>query len=173
MRAINVGGHNVKMDRLRKLFEELGFSDVESFIASGNIIFTTPDEEVSRLERRIEKHLHESLGYEVATFLRTDTELAEIAAYVPFPDAAGEEETTLYVTFLAEAPHTDLRRKIEARSTDIDRLHVHNRELYWLYIKRFGESQLANGGMDRTDRLSGTNRNFNTVRRLAAKYPPQ
>ena len=68
LRAINVGGHNVKMDRLRKLFESLGLSNVETFIASGNVIFDSLVESAETLEEKIERHLRESLGYEVATF---------------------------------------------------------------------------------------------------------
>jgi uncharacterized protein (DUF1697 family) len=85
LRAINVGGHNtVKMDFLRHLFESLGFSNVETFIASGNIVFETKSKNAQALEREIEKGLREALGYAVATFIRTGTELAAIANYKPF-----------------------------------------------------------------------------------------
>ncbi|NUO79794.1 DUF1697 domain-containing protein, partial [candidate division KSB1 bacterium] len=84
LRAINVGGHTVKMDQLRRLFEALGFANVETFIASGNVIFTSPSKSTKALEKKIEKHLHESLGYEVATFIRTTAELAVVAQYKPF-----------------------------------------------------------------------------------------
>ena len=67
LRAINVGGHTVKMDYLRALFEALGFANVETFIASGNVIFETKSKDTNALQREIEKHLHQALGYEVAT----------------------------------------------------------------------------------------------------------
>ena len=81
LRAINVGGHTVKMDILRQLFEELGLSKVETFIASGNVIFETPSQNERELEERIQAKLHASLGYQVATFLRTDQEVASIVTY--------------------------------------------------------------------------------------------
>ena len=71
LRAINVGGRTVKMDRLRGLFEQVGYADVETFIASGNVIFRSPAEDTQALERQIEAHLAASLGYEVAAFVRT------------------------------------------------------------------------------------------------------
>src|SRR6476620_4469524 len=71
LRAINVGGHTVKMEVLRRLFEELGFENVETFIASGNVIFDAPDDDQGALEKQIEGQLRTSLGYEVATFVRS------------------------------------------------------------------------------------------------------
>ncbi len=63
LRAINVGGHTVKMDYLRGLFEAIGSRNVETFIASGNVIFDSKSKNAPALERRIEKHLEETLGY--------------------------------------------------------------------------------------------------------------
>jgi uncharacterized protein (DUF1697 family) len=65
LRAINVGGHIVKMDALRRHFASLGFDDVETFIASGNVIFQSRSTAAAALERRIEACLEERLGYEV------------------------------------------------------------------------------------------------------------
>ena len=87
LRAINVGGHTVKMDDLRTLFATLDFSNVETFIASGNVIFETPKENAATLERRIEQHLQQALGYHVATFIRSASEVAATAHYQPFPPA--------------------------------------------------------------------------------------
>ena len=81
LRAINVGGHTVKMDRLREIFESLGFANVETFIASGNVVFETTALDTAALETRIAAALQAALGYEVATFIRTEAELARIAAH--------------------------------------------------------------------------------------------
>ena len=87
LRAINVGGHVVKMDQLRQLFEALGFAKVETFIASGNVIFEAKSKDTNALQRRIEKHLHQALGYEVVTFLRTLEELDKVANHRPFVES--------------------------------------------------------------------------------------
>ncbi len=84
LRAVNVGGRVVKMGELRTLFESLGLRSVETFIASGNVIFESNGRSVPSLERRIEDHLRKALGYEVKTFVRTDAEVAAIAKYKPF-----------------------------------------------------------------------------------------
>jgi uncharacterized protein (DUF1697 family) len=59
LRAINVGGHNVTMEKLRREFESLGCQKVETFIASGNVIFTSASKKISVLEQRIEGQLHQ------------------------------------------------------------------------------------------------------------------
>src|SRR4051812_29961999 len=97
LRAINVGGHIVAMDRLRKEFEGLGFTDVETFIASGNVIFTARTADTAALEKKIEARLHQALGYEVATFVRTCDEVAALAEYRPFPAA---DDAAIYVGFV-------------------------------------------------------------------------
>jgi uncharacterized protein (DUF1697 family) len=113
LRAINVGGHTVKMNQLRELFAAIELANVETFIASGNVIFETPEADAQALERRIERQLLASLGYAVATFLRTPTELAAVAGYQPFaPQELAAEGNLLYVAFLpvppAEAEHQKL-----------------------------------------------------------------
>ena len=71
LRAINVGGHTVKMDYLKKLFEKIGFVNVETFIASGNVYFETKLKNQKSIRQTIEKKLEKELGYKVATYIRT------------------------------------------------------------------------------------------------------
>lgn len=171
LRAINVGGHTVKMDRLRTLFADLGFSGVESFIASGNVIFETAEKNAQPLEKKIEKHLRESLGYEVATFLRTAPELAAIARYEAFPAAELEADgNMLYVGFLAVSPEERARQALLDLRTDIDEFHVHERELYWLCRKKFSESKVSGALIEKRAGMPVTLRNVTTVRKIAAKH---
>src|SRR5580700_5087804 len=88
LRAINVGGHVVPMEKLRKLFSGLKFSNVETFIASGNVIFEMKSAADQRLETKIEKHLEAALGYEVGTFVRSLEEIRAISEYEPFSSDA-------------------------------------------------------------------------------------
>ena len=94
LRAVNVGGHVVKMEQLRQLFASLSFSGVETFIASGNVVFETLSKDTRLLEKQIEARLADTFGYEIVTFIRTGAELAGIAGYQPFSqsdlEAAGD-----------------------------------------------------------------------------------
>jgi uncharacterized protein (DUF1697 family) len=172
LRAINVGGRTVKMDRLRAHFEAMGFADVSTFIASGNVIFDAPDTNPAALEARAEQHLRQALGYEVATFLRTPAELAAIAAHRPFaPEDLEAEAHRLYVMLL-RAPLADgPRERLLALRTPADDLHVHGREVYWLCRVPFTDSPLAKAPLEKTMAMLSTTRNVTTLRKMAAKYP--
>lgn len=170
LRAINVGGHVVKMDRLREVFESLGFSNVETFIASGNVVFDTKSKNLKALESRIEKALHDALGYEVATFLRTESELAAIAEYQPFPSSQVETAAALNVGLLAGEVDDEGRKRFLALKTDMDDFHVNGREVYWLCRTRQSESKLSNTVFEKKLGAKATFRGINTINRLAAKY---
>jgi uncharacterized protein (DUF1697 family) len=172
LRAINVGGHTVKMDRLRALFEQLGFDAVETFIASGNVVFETDRAPDAALEAEIEAHLKAALGYEVATFLRTDAQVAAVAAHRPLPDAAMAAFAALNVGFLSAPLSADEVATLRGFNSDIDDFHAHGREVYGLARVRQSDSRFNNNVFERTLRRKATFRGLNTVQRLAAKYPP-
>lgn len=174
LRGINVGGHRVSMTDLRQHFAELGFANVTTFIASGNVIFDSAEGDVGQLEATIAGHLKERLGYEVATFLRTPQELAAIAAYAPFTDPGLDAGTaTLSIMFLAAAPPAALHDQLRAYETPMDVLHVHGREIYWLCRGKTMESLIDWPRVGKALALPPlTVRNVTTVRKLAAKYAP-
>ncbi len=168
LRAINVGGHTVKMDHLRHLFEAIGFTNVQTFIASGNVIFDATLIDTKALERQIEDSLREALGYEVATFIRTTSEVAEIARYQPFNDS---EDHALYIAFLAAPPGDEAKQKLLSFANEIDEFHVSGREVYWLCRKKMSESAFSGALLEKTLRMQATLRNSTTIRKIAAKYP--
>ena len=172
LRAINVGGRNVTMVELRRQFSALGLKNVETFIASGNVVFTAPSAGHDALVERIEARLQRSLGYEVGTFLRTDAEVAAIAQYLPFPPNQMRTARALNVGLLAEPLPSASRKALEALANDFDAFHVNGRELYWLCRGMQSESIISNRVLERALAVRSTFRSLRTVTRLAAKYPP-
>ena len=166
LRAINVGGHVVKMDRLRTLFEELDFTDVETVIASGNVLFSSSARSAAALEAKIERHLESALGYEVTTFVRTPAEMSTVAAFDPFPGMV-EDGHTLSVAFLKEHPGRHVTERLHGMRTDYDELLVHGRELYWLARGRMSDSKVWRTPMEKVLGGPATSRNVTTVRKLA------
>lgn len=172
LRAINVGGHIVKMGHLRQLFEALGFSNVETFIASGNVVFDSNSKNTKTLERKIESLLQESLGYQVATFIRSTSELANIAKYKPFDESKlNADGNVLYIIFTAERLSTESTRNLRTFSTEADDFQANGREVYWFSRKKISESKVSGAQLERAMGMPGTMRNANTVKRLATKYP--
>lgn len=171
LRAINVGGrHTVKMDFLRHFFESLGFSNVETFIASGNIVFETTSKNAQILKREIENRLREALGYEVATFIRTDAELVAIANYKPFSQSDLDGAVALNVAFLSDRLDDISEQRLMGLRTDIDDFHIHGREVYWLCRKKQRGSKISNAVLEKALGQKSTLRGSNTVKKMAAKY---
>ena len=171
LRAINVGGHTVKMDYLRGLFEALGFTNVETFIASGNVIFDSPSRSSRALERKIEASLELTLGYAVATFIRSTSELSEIADYKPFSDAElSAAGNTLYVGFMSANPSDPAKHKLLSLPLKKDKFQLNGREVYWLCRTKFSDSEFSGARIEKTLGLPATLRNSTTVKKLAAKY---
>ena len=171
LRAINVGGHTVKMDHLRGLFEALGFANVETFIASGNVIFDSTSKSTKALEKKIEIYLQETLGYAVATFIRSTSELAAIAAYKPFSDAElNADGNSLYIGFMADSPGNTVKENLRSLASTVDDFHLAGREVYCLCRGTFSESEISGTRLAKTIGIPMTLRNVTTVRKLAAKH---
>ena len=171
LRAINVGGHIVKMDRLRDLFEALGFRDVVTVIASGNVLFDATAKDTAALERKIERHLEKELGYAVATFVRSPEEIAVVAAHDPFAKSRQRTaKSALYVGFLKSIPPAEVCRAVDGCLTPVDELRIHNRELYWSINGLYSKSKFGGSALEKLLKCSTTIRNVTTVRRIAAMF---
>ena len=169
LRGVNVGGRVVKMAALKTLFEAMKFECVETFIASGNVIFTSTGAK-STLESRIETALERTLGYRVSVFLRTPDEIAAIAARNPFdrPLPAGGR---LFVAMVRESPPVTVRKKVAALSTSSDEFIVVGREVYWRCAVPSMKSIMSGNTLEKALMQPATLRNVNTLRRLAERYP--
>jgi uncharacterized protein (DUF1697 family) len=169
LRGINLGGRRIKNDELRAEFATLGFADVASFRASGNVIFDAKERSEAKLTKTIEEGLGEALGYEVPVFLRSCAEVAEVAAREPFdPKLVAASKGKLQVLFLAEKPAA-AGKKALALSSDEDRLEIEGRELYWLPSGGISESDLDLNAIDAA-LGKGTMRTMGTIQQIAAKY---
>ena len=172
LRAINVGGHTVKMDYLRDLFTDLGFRNVETFIASGNVIFDSASKNSRTLEKKIETCLLRALGYEVTTFIRSTAELVDIAQHKPFPDSElSAPGHTLYIGFMASEPSDTAKKKLLSLATKVDDFRLNGREVYWLCrTTKFSDSEISGSLLAKTLGMPATLRNSTTVKKMAAKY---
>ena len=171
LRAINVGGHTVTMAVLKRHFEEAGCSEVETVIASGNVVFASASKSPAALEKRIATRLETRLGYAVATFLRTPAEVADIAALRPYPPSELEKPGHgLYIGFLGSEPGASARKAVLALGTTTDVFQLRGRELYWLRRGKFSESKMSGNALEKALGQPATLRNVTTVRKIAAKY---
>ena len=174
LRGINLGKRRIKMDQLAALFAELKFTEVATFIASGNVIFSSKGSDGAKLEAQIQKHLHASLGYEVDTFVRTRAEVAAVAALRPFAKSDMDDPAnTLHAGFLKTELSAAQRRGLEVCRSDVDAFRVEGREYFWLCrrIKSHESKIWASPELRALKLPTSSMRNVTTIRRLAAEFP--
>lgn len=109
LRAVNVGGRKVEMAKLRAAVEALGFENVATYIASGNLFFDAPRAAKATLTEELETGIAAAFGIEVPVILRTVAELEEVCALVPFAGIEKTDDVRFLVDFLAgEAPELEV-----------------------------------------------------------------
>lgn len=171
LRGMNLGNRRIKNEELRRHFEEMGFEEVATFRASGNVIFSSSGREgEGKLAERVEVELDERLGYDVPVFLRSIEEVAAIAAAEPFdPKLVAKAKGKLQVSLLKKKPSAAAKKKALALATEEDLLAIEGRELYWLPRGGISESDLDLKALDAV--LSpGTIRTMGTIEQIASQY---
>lgn len=170
LRGMNLGKRRIKNEELRAHFEAMGFEEVATFRASGNVIFATPKREAeAKLAARVEAQLDERLGYDVPVFLRSEKEIAAIAAQNPFPAAkVKNSKGKPQVSLLKKKPSAAAKKKVLALAGDEDLLALEGRELYWLPSGGLLESDLD---LKAIEKLLGadTRRTMGTIEQIAVK----
>ncbi len=171
LRGMNLGNRRLKNEELRAEFEALGFAEVATFRASGNVIFGSDGGgSEAALTRTIEAGLGEGLGYEVPVFLRSAAEVAAIAAQQPFaPKLLTASKGKLQVSMLARKPAAAERKAALALARDEDLLAIEGRELYWLPSGGVSETELDLKAIDKA-LGKGTMRTMGTIEQIAARH---
>jgi uncharacterized protein (DUF1697 family) len=170
LRGMNLGNRRIKNEELRAEFEALGFEEVATFRASGNVIFGAAKQGESALTKTIEQGLGEALGYEVPVFLRSCSEVAAIAAQEPFPaKTIAASKGKLQVTMLAQKPTPVARKTALALATNEDRLAIEDRELFWLPSGGTIDSTLDLKAIEQA-LGKGTQRTMGTIEQIASRH---
>lgn len=157
LRAVNVGGTGkLPMSELKALCEASGFADVRTYIASGNVVFTSHLGE-SAIKKKLEQQLHQHAGKPVGVLVRNAAEMARVLADNPFPEAPGNRVVAI---FLDDAPPAGALD--EARHRKQERLACGTREIYVHYGDGMADSRLVIPAAK-----AGTARNINTIAKLA------
>ena len=131
LRGINVGGHKpVKMEELGKAFAALGFQNIKTLLASGNVLFeAAKPEAVDALAKKIEDELNRAFGHKTGVLLRSLKEIQDLARLDPFKKIKVTPQTRLYVTFLSQKPKKALKAPYEPSGKDFKILRVSNHDV--------------------------------------------
>lgn len=166
--GIAVGSTAESMENVRRLFTQLGFSRVETYLRTGNVIFeTAPVGVIPPLEAQITRYLQKSLAGEVEVFIRTPEELEEIVEYEAYP---GEDTNgAQFVVLLHELVSDRVQRELRFVRTEADEFRANGREIYWL--RRTSQTEAARPpAIGETLGMPATVRAHAALKRLAAKY---
>jgi uncharacterized protein (DUF1697 family) len=164
LRGINVGGHTVTMDRLRKLFGELGLANVRTYIQSGNVFFETEQADRATVTQAIERHLHQALGYDVPVFLRTIPELDQIVASDPFRHLTVTPDMRLCVVFTADTIPTTLALPLRTPKNDMEIIHTTDYEAFVVWYLISGRPPASQGFKELGNRT--TTRFYHTLAKI-------
>ena len=149
LRAMNVGGRFIKMADLRTGLSHKGFGEVESYIQSGNLRFTSNLRTAAKVELVLEAELDELCGFTVRTIVRTPEQLAKVASYGAGLEAPLAGELRRYVTLLKEDPDDDLVAMMSGWDVVGERAQVEGREVYVWLAHPSHESKLTNARIER------------------------
>lgn len=167
LRAVNLGKRRVDMATARKVLEQLGLTEVSSFINSGNLLFTATGR-TTTLEKRIRAALEEQYGFEITTFVRTAEQVRTLATEKPFGTiAAGHTHFVL----LPLTPLTAAQQHAaEALSNKTDEVVLVGRDLHWLIRDRSINTSLDGKAWRRAlPDVPTTARNVTMIERLVGK----
>ncbi len=169
LRGMNLGRRRIKNPELCAAFEDIGFTNVAAYLASGNVVFDAADSDPSAVSRSIEDGLRDSLGYEVPTFLRGADEVKGIAEYAPFSGVTEERTGKMQVAMLGREADQSAHDLVLELSNEADMLELVGLEIYWWPKGSLLDSQLD---LKAIESIVGpfTVRTKNTVERLAAKF---
>ena len=167
LRGINVGGkRKILMADLKRLFENLGFINIATYIQSGNVIFDYNGKKDNiELANKIEQSIMDFYEFKVPVIVRTLDEIKHARLNNPFLKIGAEIER-LDLTFLKEIPTSEKLEKIKNYDFAPDKFEIINRDIYIFCSGKYSDSKLTNKFFENKLKITATTRNWNTVNKL-------
>lgn len=167
LRGINVGGQKkVLMVDLKRLFSELNFKNIRTYIQSGNVVFNCEKTNPIQLVGQIENGILEKLKFHVSVIIRTTLELKEVIRNNPYLKESNIDVEKLHVTFLSDEPEKKKTEEIKEYNFSPDQFICINKEVYIYCPNGYGNTKLNNAFFENKLNVSATTRNVKTVNEL-------
>lgn len=165
---INVGGRNVAMARLREIVAELGFTDVGTYIQTGNLFFRASESDPDAVARTLAAHLEETLGYEVPTFVRSVAELRAAAATDPFRGIDADKETRLMVLLMSARLPANIQFPVTDAKKGFSLVGAYGREAFVVLRLVNGRPGNVVGWLEKEFGVTATGRFAHTMAKIVA-----
>ena len=170
LRGIAPTNPNMRNDKLRGVFESLGFSKVSTVISSGNVLFETESTDVPALETKIERALLDQLGLTgTTTIIRTRQQLQQLVDLDPFSGAEHSPKIYLSVTFLKSKPRVNLTFPYQPPGRDYTLLSMHDRAICSIIDITAAKTPDLMTWLEKTYGKDITTRTYKTVGRILKK----
>lgn len=169
LRGINVSGHNkIKMIELKQLFIDIGFSEITTYIQSGNVVFKTTEKNTSKIAQSIINAIQQQFGYSIKVLILTKIALSQIYNSNPFIERNNEIDISkLCVTLLDNIPTPEGVNLLEGINTNTtDEFLVKDKTVYLNCPNGFGKTKLTNNLFERKLKVNATTRNWKTITKL-------
>jgi uncharacterized protein (DUF1697 family) len=166
LRGINVSGQKIiKMERLRAMFEDMGFGSVKTYVQSGNVVFET-NEAAAGLPAKIQKRILKDFGFDVPVLTKSAKEMADIVKRNPFVKDKAIDQTKLHVTFLSDDPPKNALELIQPLAAGEEQIRIAGRAVYLYCPHSYGNTKLNNNAIEKKLSRGATTRNWNTTKTL-------
>lgn len=167
LRGINVSGHKmIKMDALKQLYVDLGFSNVQTYIQSGNVVFQSQSQNTNEIATQIEEKISEIFKFEVPVLVLEFEELKSIIAQNPFTKDLNKDVSSFHITFLKEIPSEENCNKIKDLQSNNDEFLIIDKSIYLYCPNGYGNTKLNNNFLENKLKTTATTRNWKTVNEL-------
>lgn len=167
LRGINVSGQKkVAMNQLKALFENVGFTDVLTYIQSGNIVFVSYETNTPTIIKLIKENILSEFGFNVPVFILTANELDEIIQENPFYNLPDFEESKLYYTILEDIPDAEELKLLLSYKFHPDQIISKGRVIYVYAQGGYGKTKYSNNFIESKLKLTATTRNYKTMQAL-------
>ncbi len=171
LRGINVSGHNmIKMDALQKMLENMGYSDVKTYIQSGNVFITTEETNPAAVGFHIKQEIFKVFGHDVPVVVISKTALEACIENNPFLKENNTDTKKLYVAFLSTELKPERIHDLKMSAVKPDEVHIDKNRIYIKYAVSAGKTRLDQKYIEKKLNLTATIRNWNTVVTLLKMY---
>ncbi|MCJ8321732.1 MAG: DUF1697 domain-containing protein [Colwellia sp.] len=168
LRGINVSGQKkIKMADLKVLFQHLGFSEIQTYIQSGNVVFYADQEDKHLLADHIKTAIQKHYGFDVPVTVLSRNEFFSVHNNIPLGnfnvDDINENGTKIYISFLSSKPENDMINKLLSYVVSPEKLIIEDKFAYLYCPNGYGKSKLSNNFIENKLKVSATTRNWKTV----------
>jgi len=169
LRGINVSGKKkIKMSDLKLLFKELSFTNVKTYIQSGNVIFSRKSTNKKTIRKNIEDKIENTFTYDVQVIIKTPSEFDSAIRNNPFLKSKKNDTDRIYFTFLSEIPSTSNITKLREADYSPEEYIIDGNIIYIFCPNGYGQTKLNNNFIEKKLNVYEKTRNFNTVKMLLA-----